>query len=163
MTRATYFIYQICLITIACLLTSCDVKREEPFDGDPAFRTAIPDQLYFANIRSNLYYRERPKGTELDLYRLKQISQAASRPMLVPIIVQAYLKDEAYLFVRQNDYAKWPASVVVSVVGAGSDTTQLDVRSGSKADQVSFARDLRAAITRGDSLSFRDATGEFVC
>ena len=147
--RTTYRIVGILLLL--AIVIGCGLEREEPFDGDPEFRMSAPARLYFANVRSAHYYYERPRGTDLDVYRLKTLSQTTARPMLLPLIVQAYLNDEAYLFIKPNAYegVQEPLSVRL---GLAADAARLNAGSGSRHDQRVFGDSLRAAVLRGDSL-----------
>ena len=131
---------------------ACETQRREPFDGDPRFRVSQPSRLYFANVRTSSYYLERPRGTELEVYRLRQFSQTAKRPLLIPVIVQAYLKDEAYVFVRPNDFPGIASPLRVDFRGADTAGT-LALAVPTKPNQVAFAEALRRSIRRGDSLA----------
>ena len=141
------------LLAVGLLLEAdgCEKARREPFAGDPLFRVSQPSRLYFANVRANSYYFERPRGTDLELYRLRRFTKTGKRPTLTPVIVQAYLKDEAYVFVRPNDYPGIGPELAVDFRGRDtSGTHRLAVP--SKPNQVAFAEDLRRSISRGDSL-----------
>ena len=151
--RTTYLIGGI-LSFAACGLTSCGVERSEPFDGDPAFRMSQPARLYFANIRANRYYHERPLGTELDVYRLKSISQTAKRPLLIPVIVQAYTKDEAYVFVKPNDYPGLSEPLHIEFASP-TRTGHFQAGNGTRPEQRALADSLQASLLRGDSVYVR--------
>lgn len=160
MRVATYIIAGIAgLVAMVMLEDACEGgQRKEPFSGDPAFRVSQPSRLYFANVRSNSYYFERPGGTELELYRLRRFSQTAKRPTLVPVIVQAYLKDEGYLFMRHNDYPGIASPLAVDFAGADTSGTYT-LAVPSRPLQLAFAEDLRRSILRGDSLKLHLAGG----
>ncbi len=71
--------------------------------------------------------------------------------MLIPVIVQAYLKDEAYVFVRPNDFTGIDPGLRVRFAAADtSGTYGLD--SGNKPAQLALAEALRSSMVRGDSL-----------
>ena len=163
-TRA--FIGLALLLAVGLLLEAdaCNKERHEPFDGDPRFRVSQPSRLYFANVRATSYYFERPRGTELELYRLRQFSKTGKRPTLTPVIVQAYLKDEGYVFMRPNDYPGILSEYGVDFRGETRDgrdtagTYRLEVP--TKPNQLAFAEDLRRSILRGDSLALHLVGGE---
>lgn len=150
--------YTIAVGTVALpmlmLLAACGTKRKEPFDGDPAFRMSQPSRLYFANIRASSYYFEKPKGTDLEVYRLRKFSNTAKRPMVIPLIVQAYLKDEAYVFVRPNDFPRLGPGLRIDFTHPDTSGSYV-LDAGSKAQQLQLAEDLRTSVLRGDSLSVR--------
>ena len=148
----------------ALALGACRNERHEPFDGDPRFRVSQPSRLYFANVRATSYYLERPRGTELEIYKLRQFSKTGKRPMLTPVIVQAYLKDEAYVFLRPNTYPGILSEFGVDfrgVTSGGRDTSgTYRLRVPTKPEQAAFAEDLRRSILRGDSLALHLVGGE---
>lgn len=154
MRIATYIVAGIVgLVAMVQLEDACEGgKREEPFVGDPQFSVSQPSRLYFANVRSSSYYLERPKGTELELYRLRRFSQTRKRPTLTPVIVQAYLKDEGYVFLRPNAFPGIASPLSVDFSGVDSAGTYT-LTVPTRPLQLAFAEDLRRSIRRGDSLA----------
>ncbi len=157
--RRTNYLIGLILAVVLMSTIACGLERTEPFAGDPEFRMSQPAQLFFANIRSSQYYHERPAGTELDMYRSKAFSQKTERPMLIPIIVQAYLKDEAYLFVKPNSYSGLVEPLHVSYRSARASGT-FDKGVGTRLDHRTLADSLAASLSRGDSLFVRLADGQ---
>ena len=127
-------------------------EPEVDFTGDEAFRTTDPSRLFFNNVRSSSYYLERPRGTDLELYRNRKFSQTVKRPILVPIIVNAWLKHEAYLFVRPNDFPELHSPLTVQW---RTDSTAghyvLDVP--SRPAQYEFASRLYGSVRSGHPLA----------
>ena len=151
MRLATYTKRLVCA-GLAVVALACGAERREPFDGDPRFRVSQPSRLYFANVRTTSYYLERPRGTDLEVYRLRRFSRSAKRPGLYPVIVQAFLKDEAYVFVRPNAYPGIASPLAVDFRGADTSGTYT-LAVPSKPEQVAFAEALRGSMLRGDSLT----------
>ena len=119
--------------------------------GDPEFRTTPPSRLFFANIRSSSYYRERPAGTDLDVYRFRRFSQTAQRPMLIPVIVEAYLKDEAYLFMRPNDFPDFHSPISIRAYQNQQDTI-LRLEDRSRSGELNFALAMYERLYEGDTI-----------
>lgn len=100
----------VCLVVgtlIFLLFAGCkEPTPSKPQDSKPTglFATTAPSKIYFNNIRSIQYYRNRKPGTKLDVYRHKKFSMTNKRPIIYPLIIDNWMKDEAYLFVEQNTY-----------------------------------------------------------
>jgi len=146
-------IYQIGCVMIAVMLASCAPPQpQREFTGEKIFRTTQPSRLFFANTRAHSYYRKRPPGTDLDVYKLRKFQFTTKRPMLIPIIVDAYLKDEAYLFVEANKFPGLSDPITFRVESKESiDTLRLDLP--SRKAQLAFATDLYAGIMEGHKIS----------
>ncbi len=96
------------LIVVACERLPENTDRKP----DPLFSTTAPSRLYFKNMRS-FYYRQSTKPeTKIDLYTLKKIPEKADRPLLIPIIADNWLQDEAYLLLEPNDHPAWRADTL---------------------------------------------------
>jgi len=134
---------------LVLLLKSCAPPQpQREFSGDKTFRTTQPSRLFFANTRAHTYYRNRPKGTDLDVYRFRKFQHTRKRPMLIPIIVDAYLKDEAYLFIEANKYPDLSDPLTFEVKSkTQTDTFRLDLP--SRKAQLEFATDLYEAVLNG--------------
>ena len=72
--------------------------------SDSQWRTTQPSRLYFANMRQSQYYHERGRGTRIDTYRHRKFSNSTKRPLIIPTIIDKWMEDEAYIFLRRNDY-----------------------------------------------------------
>ena len=144
------------VLVSACLLTtvSCGEthRPDRSADADPAFRVSEPSRLFFLNVRAANYYQTRPRGTEVDLYRSRKFSQTQRRPVLVPTIVHAYLKNEAYLFVQPNDFPGLADPLTVAWESADSSGAyRLDVP--TRPAQLAFAIDLYERMLDGHRLA----------
>ena len=157
--RASRTGFAVLALGLATACTSPQPQRN--FDGDPAFRTTAPSRLFFNNVRSSAYYSERRKGTELDLYRNRKFSQTQKRPLLVPVIVNDWMNEEAFLFIRPNKFEGLGDPLSVRFTGDTiSGTYTLDIP--NKAAQYDFATDLFESIDRGDALAVMLADSTFV-
>lgn len=138
LTHASLLAYLLVVVLIAACASP---EPQEAVEGEKMFRTTDPSRLFFNNVRSSSYYLERPRGTDLELYRNRAFSQTAKRPVLVPIIVNAWLKHEAYLFVRPNDF---PGLHDPLTVYWRADTTvgQLRLETPTRPEQYRFANAL---------------------
>lgn len=124
------------------------VAEEQQFSGDPLYRTTDPSRLYFNNIRSNVYYRERKPNTKIDIYKHRKLKVNRKEPLIQPKIVNNWLQDEAYIFIDKNNY-----------LGGFTDTLTVEWRSDStsgyhylalanKKNQYDFARAIYESIEK---------------
>ena len=151
----TYVSFRSLAAAAVCLATAlapagCEAPRaQRDFSGDPAFRTTPPSHLFFKNVRASSYYAERPKGMELDLYRHRRFSQTAKRPMLIPVIIDDWMRDQAYLFVRPNDFAGIHDPLTVKVMRPRGDTVLTMPDVPTRPAQFAFANELYAQLLEG--------------
>jgi len=143
--------FQLAILVIGLVLACSSPAPEPVSEGDPAFRTTDPSRLFFQNVRSASYYLERPKGTALELYRHRRFSQTAKRPLLIPIIVQAWVKHEAYLFIRPNDFPQIHQPLTVRWQYQ-DESAEISMTEGTRSDQFQFANDLYASVRAGHNL-----------
>lgn len=87
---------------IGLLLAACG-ERSAPQDKKaprPEYRTTAPSLLYFKNMRSSYYQMAEQPESRIELYRLRKFSPPLREPLLVPVIANNWLEDEAYLFLE---------------------------------------------------------------
>lgn len=85
------------------LLSGCKIDQDKKVDRSK-FQFTIGDdnELFFRNVRQIYYDRSSPDGT-WQAYTFKDRYQGNERPVIVPVIVINWLKDEAYLLIDIND------------------------------------------------------------
>ncbi len=113
------------------LLNSCNDKTPEsqPIKNkSKLFSTTDPSKLYFNNIHSIHYYRDRKQGTKLDIYRHKKFSRTNKRPIIYPLIVNNWMEDEAYLFIEENEFPDFNDSLSIRMIATDTVVVSLDLR-----------------------------------
>jgi len=91
------------LLLIIPLLTGCKIDRDKKVDR-AKFQFEIGDdsELFFRNVRQIYYDRSSPDGT-WQAYRFGDRYTGNDRPVIQPVIVINWLKDEAYLLIETNE------------------------------------------------------------
>lgn len=80
------------------LLFSCQPVAKTPAPpADVRFRTTPPSKLYFNNIRSTAYTMTSDEVTQAHQYQLRKWPDTGTTPFLLPVIVDNWLHDQAYL------------------------------------------------------------------
>ena len=116
------------------------------------FHTTAPSQLYFKNMRSYHYAQSTKPGTRIDTYTLKKFSTDSKSPVLIPIIENNWMEDEAYILLEKNNYPDW------------SDTLQLQFETGEEIEfptistlnmeaQYAFAKHLYEELKQGHRIN----------
>lgn len=138
----------------ASLSFSCQTPPgQSTATGDPRFQTTAPSLLFFKNMRSAYYETQEQPQTRIELYRLRRFATSSSqRPILIPIIANNWLADEAYLFIQPNAFEKGfaePYTVFWEDDGtAGSRTLHpMDVN-----QQYEFALEVYERLAKGYAL-----------
>lgn len=88
------------VLSILFLLVAACSPTGSPTEApavDRRFRTSVPSQLYFKNIRSTSYQLEEDERTQTNHYTLRNVPDTARTPFLVATIIENWLHDQAYL------------------------------------------------------------------
>ena len=95
-------------IISACTQPAADATNQP----NPFFSTTPPSRLYFKNMRSYYYQQRTMPHTRTDLYTLKTLPAQVDYPMLIPIIADNWMQDEAYLLLQRNNHPAWATDTV---------------------------------------------------
>ncbi len=146
---------------LVLLLAACTPPEpQHDFSGEEAFQTTDPSRLFFLNVRASSYYQEAVKGQHMDLYRNRKFSQTATRPLLIPIIINAWVKHEAYLFVRPNKFPSLAPTLRVRYTG-DSTSGIYSLNTATRPEQYAFATQLYSSIVEGHELEVMLADSSF--
>ena len=145
---------------------SCEQpEAQKVFTGDKQFRTTDPSRLRFHNVRSVYYYRERAKNTKMDIYQLRKFEISKDRPLLIPLIINNWMQDEAYLFFENNLYPHFTDTINIKYQQI-SDSTSIEgeyaLTLRNKKNQYEFGGKLFESLQRGDDLFMKNSKGEYV-
>ena len=145
---------------------SCEQpEAQKKFTGDKQFRTTDPSLLRFNNLRTVYYYRERPKNTKLDIYKLRKFTMTKKYPLLIPVIINNWMEDEAYLFFENNLYPYFTDTITVKCqTMTDSSTTEgiFELALRNKQNQYEFGGKLFESIQKGHNLFIKNSKNEFV-
>lgn len=83
---------------ILLLLAACTSGGAPDREKAARFRTTPPSRLYFKNTRSFHYEQSPWKDTRMQRYKFRKFAGAERSPRIVPVIVDNWLQDEAYLW-----------------------------------------------------------------
>lgn len=92
----------VCLVI--CTACGDTADRQSTGTGERRYRTTPPSLLYFKNMRSSNYTVEEQPKSRIELYRLNKYDFSPKAPTLYPVIANNWLEDEAYLFLKTNDW-----------------------------------------------------------
>jgi hypothetical protein len=116
---------------IILLFNSCKIDRDRNVDRTKfTFEIGDDTELFFRNVRQIYYDRSSPDGT-WQAYRISNHYAGNDRPVIIPVIVINWLKDEAYLLIENNDFLseeEFLRVVVTDISSLKSDTITLNQR-----------------------------------
>ncbi len=136
-------------------LCACADAPPRTGTGNRAFRTTAPSHLYFKNMRAADYTTTEDEATRADIYRYRDYPDTAAVPMLLPVIVDNWLEDEAYIRFQLIPYPEGYA-MPLRIVYPGSEGADTLVLTGTgPVSQLAFAESLYARLQR-------NATGSVV-
>lgn len=110
---------------VVILLSGCKIDQDKKVDRSK-FQFTIGDdaELFFRNVRQIFYDRASPEGT-WQAYSFKNRYQGNERPVIVPVIVINWLKDEAYILIDTNDLLADEEELRVVILSTPLDTIAL--------------------------------------
>ncbi len=141
----------LCFVVI--LLNGCKIDQDKKVDRSK-FQFTIGDdaELFFRNVRQIYYDRASPDGT-WQAYSLKDRYQGNERPVIVPVIVINWLKDEAYLLIDTNDLLADEDELRVVMSNTPPDTIVL--RDRGRERMLEFGSRLYEALQANQQMQIR--------
>ncbi|GAB4335432.1 MAG: hypothetical protein OHK0038_13140 [Flammeovirgaceae bacterium] len=95
-------ISKILLISIL-ISVSCKIDKDKPIDITQArFQTTNSSILFFRNIRVPYYDKVEMDEAKMNQFRLKERNLGDSIPIINLCILEAWLRDEAYIYIEPN-------------------------------------------------------------
>jgi hypothetical protein len=87
------------------ILPGCKIDRKKPVDRDKfTFKVSKDSFLFFRNVRQIYYdFQDLPQA-KWYAYRLSDRSKNAGTPVLTPVIVVDWLRDESYVLLEPNEF-----------------------------------------------------------
>ena len=162
------------LIFIFCVIVGCfyfnsctnNQVRENSSDPSSLYFVDDADHLFFKNTRAYYYDQSRGPGSDEsqrpNLYQLKKISKRKDRAILIPIIVDNWIKDEAYLMLTSNDFDEGFYSPFTIARVAGSDTTAVVQEGRSMPQQTTFAQAIAKMLEKEADFLIKNEKEEWV-
>ena len=145
----------ILFLTLWLLLAACGGQdgQQEDNAGDRTYRTTAPSLLYFKNMRSSYYTLNEQPRTRIELYRLRKFVQLSGEEIvLVPVIANNWMKDEAYLFLESPELGKGLASPITIRWEAQGDTGLYQLQPATIDKQYELAMQLYKSLLEGHQI-----------
>lgn len=131
--------------------------EQSPFFVDDA------SHLYFKNMRAYYYDESAGPGANnterMNLYKLRKFSTTLDRPILFPVIVDNWVKDEAYLFIEKNAYRGGFKDPLTVLAIESMDTTSIELTRPNINTQLEFAELIEARLNNEQDLLVLDSAG----
>ena len=143
----------ILFLLLFLLLFSCQPAFKAPAPpADTRFHTTPPSKIYFNNIRSTSYTITTDEATQTNQYQLRKWPDTSTTPFLLPVIIDNWLYDQAYLqlkWVALEEEPKPPFRV-----RAYTQTTEqyFSVEDWTWSGQHDFGQQLYGALLSGQKL-----------
>ncbi len=149
-------------LVIILLLAGCKIDQDKKVDRSKfQFEIGDDSELFFRNVRQIFYDRSSPDGT-WQAYRFSDRHLGNERPVILPIIVINWLKDEAYLLIDTNELLSEEGylEVIISDFSTSkSDTIILNHRGRER--MLEFGSQLYEAIQANQKIEVR-SKGKFL-
>ena len=154
--------YSISISVIFLLLISCKIDRDRKVDRTKfQFEIGDDSELFFRNVRQIYYDRSSPDGT-WQAYRFSKHYSGNDRPVIIPVIVINWMKDEAYLLIETNDLLseeEFLTVVITDIDSLKTDTITLNQRGRER--MLEFGSQLYEAIMSNQEIKVQK-DGDFI-
>jgi hypothetical protein len=151
------------LILIIMLLPGCKIDRDKKVDRVKfQFETGDDSEIFFRNVRQIYYDRTSPPDGTWQAYRFSNRYHGNARPVILPVIVINWLKDEAYLLIDTNEMLSeedYLEVIITDSVTSKSDTLTLNQR--GREHMLEFGSKLYEAIQANEKIEVR-SKGKFL-
>jgi hypothetical protein len=138
-------------LLLMIVLVGCKIDRDKKVDrGKYTFTIGDDAELFFRNVRQIYYDRSSPDGT-WQAYRFSDRYVGEARPMIYPVIVINWLKDEAYLLIDTNATLSNEDYLQVQIANK-TDTTIIELKERGRERMLEFGSLIFEAIQRKDSV-----------
>lgn len=134
-------------------LCACDEAPPRSGTGDRALRTTAPSRLYFKNVRASDYASTEEDASRADIYRFRDFPDTAAAPMLLPVIVDNWLEDEAYVRFATIPYPQGYARPLQLIGQTAGQPDTLTLNATDPAAQLAFAERLYRMLKRNGRIS----------
>ncbi len=149
-------------LLIILLLAGCKIDQDKKVDRSKfQFEIGDDSELFFRNVRQIFYDRSSPDGT-WQAYRFSNRYLGNERPVILPVIVINWLKDEAYLLIDTNELLSQEDYLEVTISDSStskSDTIILNQRGRER--MLEFGSQLYEAIQANQQIEVK-SRGEFL-
>jgi hypothetical protein len=153
----------ILLLAPLFLLACFSSERPKEVDTSSPFYVTPPSLLYFKNVRSAYYYQNRKPNTRMDMYKLRKFEYSRDRPVLVPVIVNNWMEEQAYIFIEKNDFSGGFSDSLLVRWSKAEDTSGVyALPFPSKDEQFRFARQIYQSLKQNHLLEVKTAREDWV-
>lgn len=153
--------YLIGISVIILLLSGCKIDRDRNVDRTKfQFEMGDDSELFFRNLRQIYYDRSSPDGT-WQAYRFSDDYRGNDRPVIIPVIVINWLKDEAYLLIESNDFLDDEESLRVVITDSTSKTDTITLNQRGRERMLEFGSRLYEAVMSNHKISIQ-TRGDFL-
>jgi hypothetical protein len=134
------------LLILMMSLTCCKIDQDKKADPSKFQFTVREDaDLFFRNVRQVYYDRSSPDGT-WQAYRFSNRYTGNEKPMLTPVIVIHWLKDEAYLLIENNQPLDDEEFISVLIQNSETKMDTIELKERGKERMLNFGAKIYEAI-----------------
>lgn len=137
------------------LIGGCKIDRKEVVDRDRfTFKATEDSYLFFKNVRQIYYdFTDLPQA-RWHAYRYGDRYKGNERPMLTPVIVVAWIKNEAYLLIEPNELLQAEEMLIIHEIANGK-TYEYRLGERGRENMLEFATKIYEGIMAENEILIR--------
>jgi hypothetical protein len=135
------------LFVMVILVPACKIDRKPTVDRDKfTFRISSDSFLFFKNVRQIYYdFQDLPKA-HWYAYRFGKRPVDPTRPIVTPVIVVDWIKDESYLLVEPNEALQNEPGLVIFEKNRSGKMLEYSLKERGRENMLEFATKIYEGI-----------------
>lgn len=151
------------VISLFFIFIKCDLPAPPDHPNkDKGFRTTAPSRLYFKNMRSIKYELQQQGASKIDRYSFRKLKSVEDRPLLLPIIADNWINDQAYVLLEKNPSFSQIKTNELIFQPEDGEPSSFDLAIRNPVQQTKMALKIGALLSQEGRFIVRSEEGEFV-
>jgi hypothetical protein len=137
-------------------MPACKIDRKKTIDRDKfTFKTTDDSLLFFKNVRRIYYdFQDLPQA-KWYAFRYSDRDQSDERPVLTPVIVIDWLKDEAYVLIEGNTLLSTESSFIIRETNKTGKVFEYSLGQRGRENMLEFATKIYEGILDEHEISIQ--------
>ncbi|MCS6832182.1 MAG: hypothetical protein NZ521_01295 [Flammeovirgaceae bacterium] len=151
--RKNFVVRWLVLLTVL----SCNPDKHKIIDlTQPHFKTIPSTTLFFRNVRAPYYDKVEMYEAKMNQFRLKERNQSDTLPIINVCILEAWMRDEAYIYIEPNTFFEKEDTIWVYWRDIATDSSgTYHFSDGDRERHYVFATQLYTSIQQKHQLSVK--------
>jgi hypothetical protein len=141
------------LFVMVILVPACKIDRNKSVDRDKfTFKMSDDSFLFFKNVRQIYYDFQDLSKAKWQAFRFGARYQSISRPVITPVIVVDWMKNESYLLVEPNEVLLSEKALIIREKNSKGKLFEYSLKEKGRENMLEFATKIYEGIMDGNEI-----------